>query len=148
MITDKPRINYIDFMKGLCIILIVGYHITPENIYGNANHMLMSFRVPMYYFLSGFFFKPYNGFLDFTRRKVNNIIVPLAFFYLTACALAIISCEVFHLDRMGLIGDKWQWEYLLDPILLNDFHYSNALWFLISLFEVNIIYHCCPVKVD
>ena len=141
MITDKPRINYIDFMKGLCIILIVGYHITPENIYGNANHMLMSFRVPMYYFLSGLFFKPYNGFLDFTRRKVNNIIVPLAFFYLTACALAIICCEVFHLDRMGLIGDKWQWEYLLDPILLNDFHYSNALWFLISLFEVNIIYY-------
>lgn len=141
MTTNKPRINYLDFMKGLCIILIVGYHVTPDNIYGDANHMLMSFRVPMYYFLSGLFFKTYNGFCDFTRRKFNNIIVPLMFFYLMACCLAIICCELLHLDRLGLIGDKWQWEYLFDPILLNDFHYSNALWFLISLFEVNIFYY-------
>ena len=43
-------------MKGLCILMIVAYHITPNcNIYGYANHMLMSFRVPLYYFLSGLF---------------------------------------------------------------------------------------------
>lgn len=129
-------------MKGLCILMIVAYHITPNcNIYGDANHMLMSFRVPLYYFLSGLFFKTYNGFADFSRRKFNNIIVPFIFFYLMACILAMICCEVFHLDRMGLVGDSWQWKYLLDPILLNDFHYSNALWFLLSLFEVNIIYY-------
>lgn len=142
MSSSKPRIHYLDFMKGLCILMIVAYHITPNcNIYGDANHMLMSFRVPLYYFLSGLFFKTYNGFADFSRRKFNNIIVPFIFFYLMACILAMICCEVFHLDRMGLVGDSWQWKYLLDPILLNDFHYSNALWFLLSLFEVNIIYY-------
>lgn len=142
MTSSKPRIHYLDFMKGLCILMIVAYHITPNcNIYGDANHMLMSFRVPLYYFLSGLFFKTYNGFADFSRRKFNNIIVPFIFFYLMACILAMICCEVFHLDRMGLVGDSWQWKYLLDPILLNDFHYSNALWFLLSLFEVNIIYY-------
>ena len=72
MSSIKPRIHYLDFMKGLCILMIVAYHITPNcNIYGDANHMLMSFRVPLYYFLSGLFFKSYNGFADFTRRKVN-----------------------------------------------------------------------------
>lgn len=138
---QKQRIHYIDFMKGLCILLIAAYHITTNNIYGDYNNMLMSFRVPMYYFLSGLFFKTYNDFSDFARRKINNIIVPLFFFYYMACALAIICCEVFHLDKLGLIGDSWQWIYLLDPFLLNNFHYSNALWFLISLFEVNIIYY-------
>ncbi|MGN0230073.1 MAG: acyltransferase family protein [Muribaculaceae bacterium] len=142
MSSNKPRIHYLDFMKGLCILMIVAYHITPNcNIYGGANHLLMSFRVPLYYFLSGLFFKTYNGFADFARRKVNNIVVPFVFFYLMACVLAMICCEVFHLDRLGLVGDSWQWKYLLDPILLNDFHYSNALWFLLSLFEVNIIYY-------
>ncbi len=141
MQSQKQRIQYIDFMKGLCILLIVAYHITPDNIYGDFNNMLMSFRVPMYYFLSGLFFKTYDSFSDFARRKINNIIVPLFFFYYMACALAIICCEVFHLDKMGLVGDSWRWIYLLDPFLLNDFHYSNALWFLISLFEVNIIYY-------
>ena len=67
--------------------------------------------------------------------------MPFVFFYLMACILAMICCEVLHLDRIGLVGDSWQWEYLFDPILLNDFHYSNALWFLLSLFEVNIIYY-------
>ena len=142
MSSIKPRIHYLDFMKGLCILMIIAYHITPNcNIYGDANHMLMSFRVPLYYFLSGLFFKTYNGFADFARRKVNNIVVPFVFFYLMACILAMICCEVLHLDRIGLVGDSWQWKYLLDPILLNDFHYSNALWFLLSLFEVNIIYY-------
>ena len=142
MSSIKPRIHYLDFMKGLCILMIVAYHITPNcNIYGDANHMLMSFRVPLYYFLSGLFFKTYNGFADFARRKVNNIVVPFVFFYLMAFILAMICCEVLHIDRIGLVGDSWQWKYLLDPILLNDFHYSNALWFLLSLFEVNIIYY-------
>ena len=26
----KPRIHYLDFMKGLCILMIVAYHITPQ----------------------------------------------------------------------------------------------------------------------
>lgn len=128
-------------MKGMCILLIVGQHISPESIYGDCNHMLMSFRIPLYYFLSGLFFKTYDGFSDFLRRKVNNILVPFAFFYLMACGLAIVCSDVLHLDRLGLIGDTWEWKYLLDPFYLNDYHYSVALWFLLSLFWVNILYY-------
>ena len=141
MTVKKQRIEYLDFMKGMCILLIVGQHISPESIYGDCNHMLMSFRIPLYYFLSGLFFKTYDGFSDFLRRKVNNILVPFAFFYLMACGLAIVCSDVLHLDRLGLIGDTWEWKYLLDPFYLNDYHYSVALWFLLSLFWVNILYY-------
>ena len=97
----KQRIEYIDFMKGLCILLIVGRHVLPE-LYGDFDSMLTSFRVPMYYFLSGLFFKTYSGFPDFARRKVNNILVPFVFFYLLACGLHMLISEVLHLDYLKI----------------------------------------------
>ena len=124
-------------MKGMCILLIVGQHISPESIYGDCNHMLMSFRIPLYYFLSGLFFKTYDGFSDFLRRKVNNILVPFAFFYLMACGLAIVCSEV----HLKIYYYPWEWKYLLDPFYINDYHYNVPLWFLLSLFGVNILYY-------
>lgn len=137
----KPRLHYVDFMKGVCIILIVGAHVDTDFYPGQANNMLQAFRVPLYYFLSGLFFKTYDGFGDFARRKTNNIIIPFFFFYLAACALAFVLCGVFHLDEKGLVGDTFRWQYIFDPFTERDFHYSVALWFLLSLFEVNIIYY-------
>ena len=82
---EKPRIAYIDFMKCLCIMLIVMYHIDHEffnYLAPRLNDALQAFRLPMYYFISGIFFKLYDGYADFTRRKVNNILVPFVFFVL------------------------------------------------------------------
>ncbi len=138
---SKQRLPYIDFMKGVCIILIVAIHICEDIFPQQVNAMLQAFRVPLYYFLSGLFFKDYGGFGEFTRKKTNNILVPFVFFYLMACGLAIVCSELLHLDEKGLINDSWQWGYLLDPIFERDYHYSVALWFLLSLFEVNIIYY-------
>jgi len=76
------RIAYVDFMKCLCIMLIVMYHIDHDFfdcLAPNLNNALQAFRLPMYYFISGLFFKRYAGFADFTRRKVNNILVPFVF---------------------------------------------------------------------
>lgn len=143
----KPRLHYVDFMKGVCIILIVGIHVSPDMYPGRVNDMLQAFRVPLYYFLSGLFFKTYDGFGDFARRKTNNIIVPFAFFYLAACALAFILCAGLHFDQKGLIGDTFRWQYIFDPLTEREYHYSVALWFLLSLFEVNLIYYCiCFMK--
>ncbi|MGN0230071.1 MAG: acyltransferase family protein, partial [Muribaculaceae bacterium] len=85
MTQKNDRIEYFDLMKGICIILIVAFHVDSDNMFPRqVNSMLQSFRIPMYYFLSGIFFKTYNGFLDFVRRKTNNIIIPLLFFTLLA----------------------------------------------------------------
>ena len=76
---SRQRIPFIDFMKCMCIMLIVMYHIDHDffnRILPNLNNALQAFRLPMYYFISGIFFKRYGGFADFTRRKVNNILVP------------------------------------------------------------------------
>ncbi|MBQ7536838.1 MAG: acyltransferase family protein [Rickettsiales bacterium] len=139
----KQRLAYIDFMKGICILLIVQQHVDSNFFNGiapNLNNALQSFRVPMYYFLSGLFFKLYDGFCDFSRKKVNNIIIPLVFFELLSLFLAL--CEVRCKSSLGLdsaVGFKWI--YMLDPILERDWHFTFPMWFLLSLFEVNILFY-------
>ena len=47
--TSQPRIAYIDFMKCLCIMLIVMYHIDHEffsYLIPDLNDALQAFRLP------------------------------------------------------------------------------------------------------
>ena len=63
---EKNRIYWIDTAKGICILLVVINHaimITHiEYIFGNINieNSLSSFRMPLYFTLSGIFFKRYR----------------------------------------------------------------------------------------
>lgn len=135
---EKKRLGYIDFMKGVCIMLIVMHH-TDANFYDyiapNLNNTLQSFRIPMYYFLSGLFFKTYDGFNGFLRRKVNNLIVPFIFFHVGGF---LVSAFTFHFIHPG---STFQWMEILAPLVHNKWSYTVALWFLLSLFEVNILYY-------
>lgn len=136
---NKPRLHYIDFMKGLCIILIVIHH-ENEHIFdllGNHfNYTLESFRMPMYYFISGIFFKRYDGLGDFVRRKVNNIVVPLCFFYLLSCLVVGVVSVVPVLQR-GF--PEFEWSFLSDPLTSRLWRANVPMWFLLSLMEVNLL---------
>ena len=140
----KPRIPYIDFMKGLCIMLIVMTHVEGtffDQLLPNLNNALQSFRIPLYYFLSGLFFKTYGGISDFSRKKVNNLLIPFVFFHVLCCATTLIIFELKeHFVRPQEI--KFVWTCFIEPLYLRDWHYTVPLWFLLSLFEVNIIYYC------
>lgn len=66
---ESKRIEYIDLMKGICIVLIILMHCDIKSSNERLNDMLADFRVPLYFFLSGLFFKEYDGFIDFCIRK-------------------------------------------------------------------------------
>lgn len=120
----KQRIEYIDLMKGVCITLVVMSHsgIVFED---NIDHILRVFRIPLYFFLSGLFFKRYNGFCDFFFRKFNKLIIPLFFFaYIPYGLLAPIFIADLNIKKIILMG--------LMP-------YNEPLWFLRSLFITYII---------
>ena len=142
----KNRLVYVDFMKGFCILLIVAFHIDNDIFPLRINLMLQSFRIPMYYFLSGMFFKQYDGFVDFVRRKTNNIVVPYVFFMLLTC---VVHCVMWYACGASWMGE-WEWSSFADPFLRRYYHYNTPLWFLISLFEVNVLYYVllqiCPKR--
>ena len=80
MPTQSARIEYIDMAKGFCILLVVFAHIHPDLTRYAWGVFFDSFRMPLYFFLSGIFFKRYSGIGEFCLKKINNLIVPLLFF--------------------------------------------------------------------
>ena len=126
---ESKRIEYIDLAKGICIILVVFMHLVPELIKGNP--FFSNLRMPLYYCLSGLFFKSYGSFKNFLIKKSDKLLIPLVAWFL-------ISHFIYYL-RVWAIGYPERHFYMSDFFLEDDF-YNGVLWFLLSLFWCNIIY--------
>lgn len=127
--SDNKRIAFIDLAKGFCILLVVATHTMgaiPVNI------LFSSFRIPLYFFLSGLFFKTYGGGYNFLIKKTNKLLIPFLFLYLfTVVGLSLLkSCfgnEEFDVSVFyGFVLEKG--------------YVNSAIWFLLCLFEVNILF--------
>jgi hypothetical protein len=123
-------------------MLIVMYHIDHEFFNYLAPHLndaLQAFRLPMYYFISGIFFKLYDGYGDFTRRKVNNILVPFVFFIILNFVMRCVEA----LLRLMIGADPIDIDpvILVEPFYLRYWQWTTPLWFLLSLFWVNLLFY-------
>jgi len=139
--SKKPRIDFIDLAKGFCIILVVLTHVDSHfNFHYSGEVGLKIFRMPLYFFLSGLFFKEYEGFYGFIKRKVNKLLIPFTFFFLTCSVLLpnLLNYIGVPLRNEGLLG----WKSLF---VLFDAHqrvFSNGpIWFLLCLFIMNILFY-------
>ena len=118
-------------------MLIVMHHTDADffdMVAPNLDNALQSFRVPMYYFLSGLFFKTYGGASGFLRKKVNNLVVPFLFFHVMGF---MIGAATYHLFPHNA---PFNWWAILYPLRYRTWPYTIPLWFLMSLFEVNVIF--------
>ena len=130
-------------MKGLCILLIVLGHVEDfsyDSIMPGLNHALESFRIPMYFFLSGLFFKTYGGFSEFLRKKVNNLIITLLFFHFVCSILRLLLVAIVHHYRPD-IEINFPVSYIIPPFFGRYWYSAGALWFLVALFGVNMLYY-------
>lgn len=127
----KQRIQFIDLAKGICITLVVLHHCHIETPY------LVYIRMPLYFILSGLFFKTYDGLADFTKRKINKILIPFLFFYSISF---LIYLAISHFAPGIRINSEVEKFYFLDP-WYSRLCFNNPLWFLLSLFWCNLLYY-------
>lgn len=127
--TTKKRIEYIDLMKGLCILTVVALHfkLFPEK--SSLNYMRGAISIPLYFFLSGIFYKTYKGFIDLCIRKINKLIIPLIFFSTLFLIVGLPAQWVSH----GLLFPQTS----ISTFLFNNY----PLWFLKALFIANLLYY-------
>lgn len=142
MMGGQQRIAFIDLLKCACILLVVMYHIDHETLNylaPNLNNAAYNFYLPVFYFISGIFFKPHSGISDFLRRKVNNIIVPFVFFVILAYGVRCLEAAVrFAVGAQAIdISPK----SLIAPFYQRYWEVTTPLWFLLSLFWVNVIFY-------
>lgn len=136
------RIDFVDLTKGVCIILVVMAHIGGAFDQLDKHSMLSCFRMPLYFFISGIFFKPYEGLYGFIIRKTNKLIIPFIFFYVSAFLLKYIvwkiAPETFHLPV--------SWRELLFVFHGHDLiKFNPPIWFLLALFNCNILFYLIQI---
>ncbi|MCD8281730.1 MAG: acyltransferase [Prevotella sp.] len=127
---EKPRIDWIDLAKGICILLVMWWHV--KELYSNRgftdrSYVLYTanyFRMPLYFFLSGLFFKTYGGYVDFLIRKTNKLFVPFIVFAVLAVAYTLIWPDKLPALR------TWQ-----------SFYPFVTIWFLWCLFLMNNLFY-------
>ena len=91
---EGKRIGYIDLAKGICMLLVVLGHF--QELYGSRlfqdlSYTLSYIRLPLYFFLSGMFFRTYASFRYFLTKKINHLLVP----YLVFLVLGLFTVRNF-----------------------------------------------------
>jgi fucose 4-O-acetylase-like acetyltransferase len=126
----KQRVGYVDMAKGIGIILVVMGHNDFSLVSPFAHKLIYSFHMPMFFFMSGMFFKPDVPFWDFLRNRFHRILKP----FLTILLLIYFSSLSFSkisliMASRRLIKAMYGSGYYIDWV---------QLWFLPHLFAVSI----------
>ena len=89
-------------------------------------------RMPLYFVLSGLFFKEYGGYVRLLVKKVNKLLIPFIFFYLG-------SYLIYDVGALLLPNMASERAYLLD-VFCSSYLHNNSLWFLLALFWQHLIF--------
>ena len=148
----KKRIEWIDCVKGIAIILVIAGHTVTPGIgkQGLFRGLVFSFHMPLFFIVSGITTKTSTGpeqFFERTEKSFKRLIVPVLLMYPLIC--------IVNLCKYGL--NTGLREYL--ATIINTIVYASgadisslnipalgALWFLVVLFFGRTIYAYLSLK--
>jgi len=124
----EKRIAYIDIAKGLGILVIVLAHNDLAGYHPTLHKFIYAFHIPLFFFLSGMFFRPERPFVDTLKRRFNTLMKPYFF------ALFIIYLGEAAFDNMSFENIAGR----IEKSLYATGHYIDwvQLWFIPHLFAV------------
>ena len=98
----KERIGYFDFLRGMAILMVIGihsYHVVPFdsaiNITRNIARELISFAVPLFLAISGYFIgcksiSDNKDYIAFVKKQIPRVYLPMLLWSLPALGLSIV----------------------------------------------------------
>ena len=123
--SSQQRIEYIDILRGLCMVLIVWYHTDHPDI------LDYPFYNTTLFFVSGMLFKPCAWRL-FLIKIIQKLIIPFSFFYFIYYLFLIttnyLKYHVVSPDISLSIFDVFRWYKDFDAYTCN-----YPLWFIWAL---------------
>lgn len=151
-ISEKQRIEYIDLVKGVSILWVVLLHSCIAIIENYTeipwyDWLFAPYRMPLFFFISGIFFK-IRPFCEFLKKRVKTLAIPFLGFWIIGFLYNTFKYELVgrysSMDYVG-IGSFTDYATSLkglfylrpdtDPCIAN-----GALWFLIALFIVQLVH--------
>ena len=130
------RILAFDLLKGIGILLVILGHI---EIPSPLKNIIYNFHMPLFFFVSGCFFKavPLHFFL---KKKWHQLLIPWLFF---ATILFLFLFVLNFYDTHSLTTALWTpTESVLSGLSGNENAYVlfHTIWFIICLLEVSVLY--------
>ncbi len=122
---NTKRIEWIDIAKGICIFLVVFGH---TGLTGNFAHWLSSFRLPLFFFVSGILFKSskYPTLNSFFIKRISTLVIP----YIVFSIIIFVWLKFLNND--------------LVKVHVNELYFGwqgIALWFIPVLFVTEIFFY-------
>lgn len=121
----SKRLDYIDIFRGIGIVIMILGHIGYGGWFDKFIH---AFHMPMFFWISGFFYKGGGNVNEYIKKKAKALLVPYFTFaflhFLVNLKNEFIINTLFHILIINTEGL---------PI-------AGALWFLTALFFTDIIY--------
>jgi fucose 4-O-acetylase-like acetyltransferase len=149
-ILGRNRNPWIDYARGICILLVVYRHVfeglTNVGVGSNSypvlkyfNIFFFSFRMPLFFIVSGIFLgssllrKGVGGYIN---NRFQTIFYPLLIWGTIQVSLQLsfadyVNAKRFPMDYLNLI---------FDPRKIEQFWYLNALFFVSVLYAINSWY--------
>lgn len=127
----EQRVEYIDFFRGIGIILMIINHIGFGGVIYNFSH---AFHMPMFFIISGYFYSKKNkeiiSTVRFVKRKAKTLLLPYFVFGLFHYIvwIGLYGFSVYPLTRLFFYNTE---EGM--PI-------AGALWFLTALFITDVLF--------
>ena len=72
---QNGRILWIDAARGIAILLVILGHCI-GSLDDPGNKVILSFHMPLFFFISGFCARKEKVFLDYLMKKVKGLLVP------------------------------------------------------------------------
>ena len=146
---SPQRIEWIDILKGLGIYLVFLGHVLATS-YKSVTIYIYSFHMPLFFFVSGMFFKysdVNSSFYKFIKKKFRSLMVPYVLFGILTYCIWLLQ---MMLKKYRIIGSYPVPESLIRPLI--GMIYGNGidgwlkhnvlLWFLPCLMITEILFYC------
>ena len=129
---QKDRIEFIDAMRGFTMLLVVFSHVLTISFKSNPsfsfNEIFLSFRMPLFFFLSGFLcyksgkFSESKGIIEFVKKKFVAQIIPTAIFI-----------TIYAVLFQQAVGEMWLHTYK------GGYWFTFVLFFYFLFFIISIV---------
>nr|WP_288732174.1 acyltransferase family protein [uncultured Anaerobutyricum sp.] len=130
---QKKRIEYLDVARGIAMLSVVLGHMGIFNI----NRVVFTYHLPIFFFITGYFFSKKSTTIEFIKKKFRTLIIP---YYVTG--VLILLCIILRDCLVGgnLLIDLRQMIYAILYASGNQYDKPfyiasiGALWFLWGTF--------------
>lgn len=105
LVVERNRTRWIDATRGIAILITILGHCIGV-LESSENRFILSFHMPLFFFLSGFCAKAKGGVALYFKHKAKSILCPQITFCILQCALDLMYNP---LQKLKIVDNIFSW---------------------------------------